>query len=47
MKAIEFKRQTIKIPVDLWKKLRRLEETGKIKSIQNAVIRGLEWIAKQ
>lgn len=48
MKATEKnKRMTIRIPIELWKKIRRLEEAGKIKSIQDATIRGLEWIVKE
>ena len=35
---------TVRLPRQLWIKLRRLEEEGKIKSIHSAVLRGLEWI---
>lgn len=45
MEASESKRMTIKIPLELWKKIRRLEESGKVKSIQEAVIKGLEWLS--
>jgi len=31
---------SIRIPVELWKKLRRLQEEGKIDSIQAAAIEG-------
>jgi hypothetical protein len=41
------KRMTVRIPIELWKKIRRLEEAGKIQSIQDAIMRGLEWITKQ
>ena len=46
MKPADTKRMTARIPIELWKKIRRLEESGKIKSIQDAIIRGLEWIVK-
>lgn len=38
---------TIRIPYDMWKKLRRLQEDDKIKSIQQACIEGLEHIIKE
>ena len=38
---------TIRIPYDMWKKLRRMQEDGKIKSIQQASIEGLERIIKE
>ena len=38
---------SIMLPLDLWKKLRRLQEEGKIKSIQAAVVAGLDAIAKE
>ncbi len=41
---VEIKRVTIKIPFDLWVKLRRLTETGEVKSIQEAVIRGIKCV---
>lgn len=37
---------TIRIPYAIWKKLRRLQEDGKIKSIQQACIEGLERVIK-
>ena len=37
---------TIRIPRDLWIRLRRLQEQGKIKSIQQATIKGLEMVAE-
>jgi len=46
MKLVETKRMTVRIPIDLWKKIRRLEEAGKINSIQDAVIKGLEILTK-
>jgi len=33
---------SIRLPLDLWKKLRRMQEEGKIKSIQAAVVDGLD-----
>lgn len=36
------KRLTIRLPFELWKKLRELQTDGKIKSIQQAVIAGLK-----
>jgi len=33
---------SIRIPFDLWKKLRRLQEEGEIDSIQAAAIAGLD-----
>jgi len=38
------KNLTIRLPLDLWKKLRNLQTEGKIKSIQRAVIDGLRKI---
>ena len=35
---------TIRLEHDLWVALRRLQEEGKIKSIQDACIKGLERI---
>jgi len=37
---------SVRIPLDLWKKLRRLQEEGKIDSIQAAVIAGLDAIVR-
>jgi len=37
---------TIRIPYDIWKKLRRMQEDDKIKSIQQACIEGLERVIK-
>ena len=38
---------TIRIPYDIWKRLRRMQEDDKIKSIQQACIEGLEYIIKE
>jgi hypothetical protein len=38
---------TIRIPYDIWKKLRRMQEDEKIKSIQQAGIEGLKRIIKE
>lgn len=35
---------TVRLPRALWIKLRRLQEEGKIKSIHEAILKGLEWI---
>jgi transcriptional regulator of met regulon len=35
---------TIRIPYDIWKKLRRMQEDEKVKSIQEACIEGLKRI---
>ncbi len=40
----ETKKMTVSVPVDLWKRVRRLEEDGKVKSFQDAAVRGLEKI---
>lgn len=40
------KNMTIRIPIEIWKKLRNLQTDGKIKSIHNAVIEGLKIIMK-
>ena len=37
----------IHIPYNLWIKLRRLQEENKIKSIQEAAIKGLEWLVRK
>jgi len=44
---LEEKRITIRIPKDIWVKLRRLQEKDKIKSIQEACIEGLRLIIKE
>lgn len=46
MKSVETKRMTVRIPIKLWKEIRRLEEAGKIKSIQHALIIGIEYLLK-
>lgn len=38
---------TIRVPHDLWVKLRNLRTAEKIKSIQSAAIKGLEQILKE
>ncbi len=38
---------TIRIPYNIWIKLRRMQEEDKIKSIQEACIEGLELIIKK
>jgi len=40
------KTMTIRIPLELWKKLRRLQEEDKIDSIQAAAIIGLDAVVK-
>ena len=42
MVQTEYKILTIRIPLDLWKRLRRAQEDGKVRSIQDAAIRGME-----
>lgn len=41
---MDVKNITIRIPIDTWKKLRRLQEAGKVVSIQEAAIRGFDKI---
>ncbi len=41
------KRITIRIPLDIWKKLKMLQIDGEIESIQAAVIEGLKLIIKK
>jgi hypothetical protein len=41
------KRLTIRLPRTLWAALRNLITAGKVKSIQSAVIDGLEKIVKE
>ena len=40
------KRVTIKIPFELWKSIRELQTEGKIKSIQQAAISGMDNLLK-
>lgn len=40
------KRMSIRIPLDLWKKLRELQTQGRIKSIQEACVEGLKKLTK-
>ena len=37
---------TIRIPIEIWKRLRDLQTNGKIKSIQQAAIEGLKNVIK-
>lgn len=41
------KRITIRYPVSMWKQLRRLQESGKIDSIQQITIQVLETYLKE
>jgi hypothetical protein len=41
------KQTTIRLPKELWVKLRRLQEEGKIQSIHQACLDGLELIIKK
>ncbi len=43
---MKLKTLSIRIPHELWKKLRNLQTDGKIKSIQDAVVNGLKSIIK-
>jgi len=38
---------TIRIPYNIWKRLRRMQEDDKIKSIQQACVEGLKHIIKE
>ena len=44
---MEEKRITIRIPKDIWVKIRRLQEKDRIKSIQQACVEGLKLIIKE
>lgn len=37
----------IRIPHEMWVRLRRLQEQGKIRSINQAVNAGLKWLIKK
>ncbi len=37
---------TIRLPFEIWKRLRELQTDGKIKSIQEAVVQGLRKLLK-
>jgi len=37
---------TVRLPKELWLKLRHMEEDGKIKSIHDGILKGIEWITK-
>ena len=41
------KRLTIRIPFEIWKRLRELQTDGKIESIQHAVVAGLKKLIKE
>jgi hypothetical protein len=47
MTQIEYKVTTIRIPIDLWKRLRRAQEDGLVASIQQAAIDGMELVLKE
>lgn len=38
---------TIRLSKELWLKLRRLEEEGKIKSIHDGILRGIDLLLKK
>ncbi len=46
MAQTEYKVTTIRIAIDLWKRLRRAQEDGLIASIQEAAIEGMELLLK-
>jgi len=45
--GIETKTLTIRLPADLWRRMKMMQIDGKIKSINQAVSDGLEIIAKE
>ena len=47
MSKQEIKQTTIRLPIEMWVKLRRLQEEGKIKSIHQACLDGLEMIIEK
>lgn len=47
MSKQETKQTTIRLPKSMWIQLRRLQEEGKIKSIHQACLDGLELIIKK
>jgi hypothetical protein len=47
MELTEYKVTTIRIPIDLWKRLRRAQEDGLIASIQQAAVDGMELLLKE
>ncbi len=47
MPSTEYKVTTIRIPIDLWKRLRRAQEDGLVASIQQAAIDGMELLLKE
>lgn len=47
MTPIDYKVTTIRIPIDLWKRLRRAQEDGLIASIQQTAIDGMELFLKE
>ena len=42
----EIVQTTVRLPRELWLKLRKLEEQEKIKSIHEAILRGLKWVVQ-
>ena len=40
----KYVRTTIKIPRDIWMKIRKLQESRHVNSIQHAVELGLQWV---
>lgn len=47
MKSTEpIKQMTVRIPRDTWKQIRRLEESGVVRSINDAILIGLELLIK-
>ena len=47
MSEREIVQTTIRLPKDMWVKLRRLQEEGEIKSIHQACLDGLELIIQK
>jgi hypothetical protein len=47
MSKEETKQTSIRLPKDMWVKLRRLQEEGKIKSIHQACLDGLARIIRE
>ena len=47
MTSTDYRVTTIRIPVDLWKRLRRAQEDQLIDSIQQAAIDGMELLLEE
>lgn len=47
MSQQEIKQTTIRLPKEMWVQLRRLQEQGKIKSIHQACLDGLQAIIQK